>query len=116
MSPLCSRNARSQKTLVGRAQWRAQSGHPGRTATSKLGRAIVMCLLRPCLGQDASRRVRVGRVRSLALFSILRRCCHRRQHGRFQQYIVCKPSFSAACYEVAWITPTAHGERLISIK
>jgi hypothetical protein len=71
MSPLCSRNARSQKTLVGRAQWRAQSGYPGRTATSKLGRAIVMCSLRPCLGPDASRRVRVGRVRSLALLSIL---------------------------------------------
>jgi hypothetical protein len=80
MSPLCSRNARSQKTLVGRAQWRAQSGYPGRTATSKLGRAIVMCSLRPCLGQDASRRVRVGWVRSLVILSILWDI-----HSRFQR-------------------------------
>ena len=29
MSPLCSRNARSQKTLVGRAQWGTHPGHPG---------------------------------------------------------------------------------------
>ena len=28
MSPLCSRNARSQKTLVGRAQWGTQPDHP----------------------------------------------------------------------------------------
>jgi hypothetical protein len=29
VSPLCSRNARSQKTLVGRAQWGTHPGHPG---------------------------------------------------------------------------------------
>jgi len=28
VSPLCSRNARSQKTLVGRAQWGTHPGHP----------------------------------------------------------------------------------------
>ena len=28
MSPLCSRNARSQKTLVGRAQWGTHPSHP----------------------------------------------------------------------------------------
>jgi hypothetical protein len=28
VSPLCSRNARSQKTLVGRAQWGTRPGHP----------------------------------------------------------------------------------------
>ena len=30
--------------------------------------------LRPCLGQGASRRARVGRVRCLAVLSILREC------------------------------------------
>ena len=30
--------------------------------------------LRPCLGQGAFRRARVGRVRSLAILSILREC------------------------------------------
>ena len=29
MSPLCSRNARSQKTLVGRAQYGTHPGQPG---------------------------------------------------------------------------------------
>ncbi len=29
VSPLCSRNARSEKTLVGRAQWGTHPGHPG---------------------------------------------------------------------------------------
>jgi hypothetical protein len=28
MSPLCSRNARPQKALVGRAQWGAHPGYP----------------------------------------------------------------------------------------
>ncbi len=39
VSPLCSRNARSQKTLVGRAQWGTHPGHPEETSTSKLGKA-----------------------------------------------------------------------------
>ena len=29
MSPLCSRNARPQKALVGRAQWGTHPDHPG---------------------------------------------------------------------------------------
>jgi hypothetical protein len=29
VSPLCSGNARSQKALVGRAQWGTRPGHPG---------------------------------------------------------------------------------------
>lgn len=33
-----------------------------------------MFLLRPCLGQGASRRAWVGRVRSLAFLSLLREC------------------------------------------
>jgi hypothetical protein len=40
MSPLCSRNARPKKALVGRAQWGTHPGHPGTTYTSKLGRII----------------------------------------------------------------------------
>ena len=45
---LCSRNARSQKTLVGRAQWETHPGHPGATYTSKLEMTIVVRSLRPC--------------------------------------------------------------------
>ena len=48
VSLLCSRNARSQKTLVGRAQWETHPGHPGATYTSKLGMTIVVRSLRPC--------------------------------------------------------------------
>jgi hypothetical protein len=41
VSPLCSRNARSQKTLVGRAQWGTHPGHQKiDNITSKLGRTI----------------------------------------------------------------------------
>ena len=40
VNPLCSRNARSLKTLVGRAQWGTHPGHPWTTFTSRLGRAI----------------------------------------------------------------------------
>ncbi|MCM3903343.1 MAG: hypothetical protein ND866_16700 [Pyrinomonadaceae bacterium] len=47
----------------------------GKTYTSKLGRTILGDSLRPYLGQGASRRARVGRVRSLAFLSIL--------HGEF---------------------------------
>ena len=41
VSPLCSRNARSQKTLVGRAQWGTHLGHLGETSTSKLGKLLL---------------------------------------------------------------------------
>ena len=37
MSSLCSRNARSQKTLVGRAQWGTDPGHHRATQMSKQG-------------------------------------------------------------------------------
>ena len=33
---LCSRNARPQKALVGRAQWETNSGHPPGGVTSEL--------------------------------------------------------------------------------
>ncbi len=42
MGPLCSRNARPQKTLVGRAQWGTHPGPSGGMLTSKLGRAIIV--------------------------------------------------------------------------
>ena len=48
MSPLCSRNARLEKALVGRAQWGIHPGHPRIILTSKLGSAIVVHSLRPC--------------------------------------------------------------------
>ena len=44
----------------------------GTTYTRKLGKIIFDRSLRPCLGQGASWRARVGRVRSLAILSILR--------------------------------------------
>ena len=42
VSLLCSRNARSQKILVGRAQWETHPGHHGATYTSKLGMTIIV--------------------------------------------------------------------------
>ena len=72
MNPLCSRNARSQKTLVGRAQWGTHPGHPRTTYTSRFGRAIFSRSLRPCPRNGASRRAGVGRVRPAAILSILR--------------------------------------------
>ncbi len=54
VSPLCSRNARPQKALVGRAQWETHPGHPGATYTSKLGWIILNYSLRFCLGKGAS--------------------------------------------------------------
>jgi len=42
VSPLCSRNARPQKALVGRAQWGTHPGHPGqRTRASLEGSSLV---------------------------------------------------------------------------
>jgi len=46
-------------------------GHHRATSTSRLGRLIVGHSLRPCLGQGAFRRARVGQVRRLASLSIL---------------------------------------------
>jgi hypothetical protein len=36
----CSRNARSQKTLVGRAQWETNRATPCKRSASELGRSI----------------------------------------------------------------------------
>jgi hypothetical protein len=47
-TPLCSRNARSQKTLVGRAQWGTHPSHPGKTYMNTIGRGIFSHSLRPC--------------------------------------------------------------------
>ena len=50
MSPLCSRNARSQTPLVGRAQWGLIRTILEKTSTSKLGKPIVSCLPAALLG------------------------------------------------------------------
>jgi hypothetical protein len=88
VSPLCSRNARPRKGLVGRAQWGTHPGHPWETSKSKIRRVIASCSLRPCLGQGASLgeeavladsgregevSARVGRVRKLDFLNSLRR-------------------------------------------
>jgi hypothetical protein len=96
LDPPCSRNPHDEAVVVRRAQWGTKPGHPLKEVTSKLGRAIVRCSLRPCLGQDASRRVRVGRVRSLAFFSILRLFRHQHHMENPNGLMVYKPSFSAA--------------------
>jgi hypothetical protein len=44
VSPLCSRNARPQKGLVGRAQRGTHPGHPRTTLTRKLGKTISLLL------------------------------------------------------------------------
>ena len=53
MSPLCSRNARLEKALVGRAQWETHPGHPRTTQPSKLGKthlwSLATALLTACL-------------------------------------------------------------------
>jgi hypothetical protein len=40
---LCSRNARPEKALVGRAQWETDSGYPPGSDTSELERNIIYC-------------------------------------------------------------------------
>ena len=98
MSPLCSRNARSQKTLVGRAQWGTHPGHPKTTKTSKLGRIIFSHSLWPCVEEGASRRARVGRVRSLVFLSILREWFFVVAHVRILKVLACQKNFSATCW------------------
>ena len=56
---LVSRNARAEKALIGRAQLGTHPGHPEKVNEQAI--TIVSCLLRPCLGQGASWRARVGR-------------------------------------------------------
>jgi hypothetical protein len=51
--------------------------------------------LRPCLGQGASRRAWVGRVRSLDFLSILRECSSVLPHLRTIEVFACQYSFSA---------------------
>jgi hypothetical protein len=51
VSPLCSRNARPQKALVGCAQWGTHPSHPGAIYTSKLGRIIFGSLAAALLGK-----------------------------------------------------------------
>jgi hypothetical protein len=53
--------------------------------------------LRPCLGKGASRRARVGRVRSLVFLSILRVCSALVQDEQIIEVLLCRYYFSAAC-------------------
>ena len=57
----------------------------------------VLHSLRPCLGQGASRRARVGRVRSLACLSILRECAPVGPHVGTIDVLLCRNGFPAAC-------------------
>jgi hypothetical protein len=50
-------------------------------------------LLRPCLGQGASRRAKVGRVRSLAILSILRGCFALVQDGQVIEVLLYRNGF-----------------------
>ena len=61
-----------QRELEGHAQRAQWESHHRTTYTSKLGRTTCNRSLQPCLVQGASRRARVGRVRSLNFLSILR--------------------------------------------
>ena len=80
MSPMCSRNARAKKALVGHAQWgtlRVILGNVHEQAWKDHLYSLAAALSR----NGESRRAGVGRVRSLAFLSILRglgplaRCC-----------------------------------------
>jgi hypothetical protein len=53
--------------------------------------------LRPCLWNGASWRAGVGRVRSLAFLSILRKCSPVELHVGTIEVLACRNSFSAAC-------------------
>ncbi len=52
--------------------------------------------LRPCLGQGASRRAEVGRVRSLAFLGILQECFSVVPHVRTIEILVYQHSLPAA--------------------
>ena len=71
MSPLCSRNARPKKALVGRAQWGTHPGHPWGNINEQAWKNHLWSLAAALLGKGASRRVRVGWVRSLVCLSSL---------------------------------------------
>jgi hypothetical protein len=70
MSPLCSRNARPRKGLVGCAQWGTHRGHHG-NVNEQAWRNYCSHSLWPCLRNDVSWRVGAGWVRRLGFLSIL---------------------------------------------
>jgi hypothetical protein len=48
VSPLCSRNARPQKALVGRAQWGAHPSYPWENVYEQAWRGHIFHSRRPC--------------------------------------------------------------------
>jgi len=48
VSPLCSRNARPKKALVGRAQWGTHPDHPEQRTQASLEGSPLITRLRPC--------------------------------------------------------------------
>jgi hypothetical protein len=72
MSPLCSRNARPRRGLVGRAQWGTHRGHPEDTVNERAWKNDLWSLAGPCLGKARPGRARVGRVRGQAFLNSLR--------------------------------------------
>ena len=72
---------------------RDSSGPSWATYTSKLGRIIFIHSLRPCLGAGASRRARVGRVRSLAFLSILHECSSLASDVQIIEVLLCQNGF-----------------------
>ena len=51
VSPLCSRNARPQKALVGRAQWGTQPSHPGDNVHKRAGKDHFVSLAAALFGE-----------------------------------------------------------------
>ncbi len=62
-----------------------------------LVKAVGSHSLRPCLGEGASRRARVGRVRSLAFLSILREGSFVVLRVQIIEVLTCSNSVPAAC-------------------
>jgi len=62
VSPLCSRNARPQQALVGRAQWGTHPGHPEDTVNERAWRNYLWPLAAalPAERRVLARRGRVG--------------------------------------------------------
>jgi hypothetical protein len=82
VSPLCSRNARSQKTLVGRAQWGTHPGHPGDNVNKQAWKDHLWSLAAALL--DGLFEHPVGVFFCGA-------------HGRTIDMLACQHSFSSAC-------------------
>jgi hypothetical protein len=97
VSPLCSRNARSKKALVGRAQWGTHPGHPRENVHEQAWKDHLWSLAAALLG---TRRVlaRQGWAgEKVAFLSILRVCSPVVPHVRTIDVLACQHRFSGAC-------------------